>query len=294
VRLVMRSIAAAAFAAACAGPRAAPPARAPAPVPTPLPAAVPPTHAPAAPAGVLYGPSALRYVMHQRLHLEQDYGMGTQAQDLGYRVFVSATITGPADSGGYPTTLTIDSLVLDSGVVLPPPLSAEGARGLAYRGRLTARGEFRHPTPSDSARARLVGQFLGGFRNFYPRLPATGAVPGTSWTDTSGTTDTTSTGIVITRGTIQSNATGYVARGSTQSLEIHIKSALAVSGGGEANGQRFTLDGQSTQTGVAYVAVDGRYLGAEVADSTDLTFAFLMGSRAPVRRVAHITVQVLP
>src|SRR5260370_27325573 len=71
VRLVMRSIAAAALAAACAGPRAAPPARAPAPVPTPPPVAIPPAHAPAAPPGVLYGPSALRYVIHQPLHLEQ-------------------------------------------------------------------------------------------------------------------------------------------------------------------------------------------------------------------------------
>jgi hypothetical protein len=35
-------------------------------------------------------------------------------------------------------------------------------------------------------------------------------------------------------------------------------------------------------------------LGADVADSTDLAFIFLMGGRAPVRRVAHITVQVLP
>lgn len=293
MRLVTRSIAAAALVAACAGPRAAPPAGAPAPVPTPLPAAIPPARGPA-PAGVLYGPSAMRYVMHQRLHLEQDYGMGTQTQDLGYRVFVSATITGPADSAGYPATLTIDSLVLDSGVVLPPPLSADGARGLSYRGRLTARGEFRHPMPSDTARARLVGQFLGGFRNFYPRLPVTGAAPGASWTDTSATTDTTSTGIVTTRGVTQSSATGYAPHGGTQSLEIHINSALAVSGGGEANGQRFALDGQSTQTGVAYVAVDGRYLGAEVADSTDLAFVFLMGGRAPVRRVAHITVQVLP
>ncbi len=280
MRLVTRSFAAVALAAACATPHAAPPARTPTPTPVPLPAAIPPAQAPAAPAGVLYGPSALRYVMHQRVHQEQDYGMGTQTQDLAYRVFVSATITGPADTAGYPATLTIDSLVLDSGVVLAPPLSAEG--------------EFRHRTPSDSARARLVGQFLGGFRNFYPRLPATGAAPGANWTDTSTTTDTTSTGIVTTRGVTQSGAAGYAPHGGTQSLEIHFNAALAVSGSGEANGQRFTLEGQTTQTGLAYVAADGRYLGAEVADSTDLAFIFLMGGRAPVRRVAHITVQVLP
>ena len=294
MRRVTRSFAAALLVAACAGPRAAAPAGAPQPTPVPLPAPIPPAHAPATAPGVLYGPSALRYVMHQRLHLEQDYGMGMQAQDLGYRVFVSATINGPADTVGYPATLSIDSLVLDSGVVLPPPLSPDAARGLAYRGRLSARGEFRHPVPSDSARARLVGQLLGAFRNFYPRLPAAGAAPGASWTDTSVTTDTTTAGIVTTRGATQSTASSYLPHGGTQSLEIHISSTMAVTGGGEANGQRFTVDGQSTQAGVAYVAADGRYLGAEVADSTDLTFAFLMGGRAPVRRVAHITIQVLP
>lgn len=297
MRPVTRLIAAAALAAACGAPHPAQPAPVPAAAPpaaSPTPTPPPPHAAPAAANKVLYGPSAVRYVIHERLHLEQDYGMGTQAQDLGFQAFIAATVTGPADTAGYPATIAIDSVVLDSGAVLPPPLSVDGARGLAYRGRLTPRGAFLRAVPSDSARARQMGQLLGGFRNFYPRLPAAGAMPGTSWVDTTITTDTTTAGVITTRGATQSSATGYVPRGGAQGLEIHISGSFTVSGGGEANGQRFTVDGQSSQTGVAYVAADGRYLGAEIADSTDLAFAFVMGGRAPVRRVAHITVQVLP
>ena len=288
----MRFFATAACAAACGTPRTAPPA--PAPVPT-QPPVVTPAHPPAAaPATVLYGPSALRYVMHQRLHLEQDYGTGMQAQDLGYRVYVSATITGPADSAGYPATLTADSIVLDSGSVLPPPLSVDGARGLAYRGRLTPQGVFRNAVPSDSNQARLTGQILGGFRNFYLRLPHGGIAPGASWTDTVATTDTAGATVVITRGATQAHAAASAAHGGVQSFEIRFTSNLVLSGGGDANGQTFSIEGQSTEAGLTYVALDGRYLGSETADSTELAFVFPMAGRLPGRRVVHLTVQVLP
>jgi hypothetical protein len=292
VRLVTRCFAAAALAVACATPRPMPPS--PTPAATQPPAAVPAPPPPAAPARVLYGPSALRYVMHQRLHVEQDYGMGTQVQDLGYRVYVSATITGPADSVGYPTTLTADSIVLDSGSVLPPPLSVDGARGLAYRGRLTPQGEFRKAVPSDSGQARLTGQILGGFRNFYLRLPHGGVAPGTSWTDTVATTDTAGAAVVITRGATDAHAAASSGHGGVQSLEIRFASSLVLSGGGDANGQTFTIEGQSTETGMTYVALDGRYLGGETADSTELAFVFPMAGRLPGRRVVHVTIQVLP
>jgi len=293
VRLAMRSLAAAALAAACAAPRAAPPTQAPAPAtPTPAPAAPIVARGPTAPGGVLYGPSALRYVMHQRLHVEQDYGMGMQVQDLGYRIFVTATITGPTDSLGYPATLTADSIVLDSASVLPPPLSVDGARGLAYRGHLTAQGEFKNAVPSDPVQARLTGQILGGFRNFYLRLPHGGIAAGANWIDTVATTDTAGAVAVVTRGAIDAHAAA-APRGPVPSLELHFTASLALSGGGEANGQRFTIEGQSTVSGTTYVALDGRYLGGETADSTDLAFIFPM-SRLPGRRVVRATVQVLP
>src|SRR5437016_3424406 len=97
-------------------PRATPTATAPAP---PAPPALPSDRRPG-PLAVRYGPSAVRYLVHRRFHLEQSFGGAPQVQDLGAHFFVSATITGPADSSGYPATFTVDSIAPDSGT--PPPL----------------------------------------------------------------------------------------------------------------------------------------------------------------------------
>src|SRR2546427_560259 len=111
------------FAAACASQRggtAAGPAPAPSATPSPQTASPPPQASPALPAStrsdaIRYGPSALRYLVHRRLHLQQALGEQVQAQELGARVYVSATITGPADSVGYPATFIVDSILPDSG-----------------------------------------------------------------------------------------------------------------------------------------------------------------------------------
>ena len=39
---------------------------------------------------------------------------------LGWSTFVTATVTGPAATTGYPAIFTVDSIRPDSGVVLPP------------------------------------------------------------------------------------------------------------------------------------------------------------------------------
>src|SRR5438093_941518 len=70
---------------------------------------------------VRYGPSALRYLVHRRVHIEQALGGQTPVQALGVRVYVAATISGPADRVGYPATCTVDSVVAGSGAPLPPP-----------------------------------------------------------------------------------------------------------------------------------------------------------------------------
>src|SRR5437867_313356 len=119
----------AALAAACAS-RSGGAATASAPVPPAETAPSPPAPGdqPAARRfdAVRYGPSALRYLVHRRVHIEQALGGQTQVQDLGVRVYVAATISGPADSVGYPATFTVDSMVADSGAPLPPPIADTG------------------------------------------------------------------------------------------------------------------------------------------------------------------------
>src|SRR5436309_14437492 len=157
---------------------------------TPAPVAPPPAAPAAAPvqpiaqpagrrAGVNpYGPSALRDMVQRRLQIQQGQAERPQAQDLGARIYVTATIAGPADSVGYPATFTVDSIVPDSGT--PPPVAenVSKARKLVFSGRLLPRGEFVNAVPSDSVLAQSLVQLLAGLRAFLPRLPRAGFAPG--------------------------------------------------------------------------------------------------------------------
>src|SRR2546430_1514806 len=200
-----------ALTAACApGSRGTPTAAAPALTPAPgVSPTTPATDGASAhrPDVVRYGPSALRYVVHRRLHIQQALGDQTQAQDVGARIFVATAITGPADSIGYPATFLVDSIVADSGT--PPPIvdNINKVRKLVFAGRVAPRGEFVNALPSDSAVSQSVVQLLGNFRDFLPRLPLDGVQPGAAWTDTVETSQK-GTGSEVSRRTISHSTAG--------------------------------------------------------------------------------------
>ena len=77
--------------------------------PTPTNPAAPPPPPPPPPATqtVRLGPSALRYLMHQVVHIEQEFQGMRQPLDFGLRVYFAVTISGPADSVGYRSALEI-------------------------------------------------------------------------------------------------------------------------------------------------------------------------------------------
>src|SRR6267143_312945 len=148
-----------------------------APTPTNPPAAPPPPPAappPAAQQGLRLGPSAQRYVMHTVIHIDQEFQGMHQPLDFGLRAFFGVTITGPADSTGYPTNLTIDSIVPDSGTTPPMGINLGAAKALSFVGRLTRRGEFRTHSVSDSVAAQALAPIVGSFKNFFPRIPPRG------------------------------------------------------------------------------------------------------------------------
>src|SRR5882672_12894283 len=124
----------------------------PPPPPPPPPAAPPPAAAP----GLRLGPSAQRYVMRTVIHIDQEFQGMHQPLDFGLRAFFGVTITGPADSIGYPTTITIDSIVPDSRTTAPMGINLGAAKALSFVGRLTRRGEFRNQIASDSVAAQSL------------------------------------------------------------------------------------------------------------------------------------------
>jgi hypothetical protein len=284
-----------AFATACAaGSRAAPAVAVPAP-PAPATTSVTPATPARRPDAIRYGPSALRYVVHRRLHIQQAMGDQTQAQDVGARIFVVVAITGPADSVGYPATFAVDSIVTDSGTAAPIVENVNKVRKLVFAGRVTPRGEFVNALASDSTAAQSVVQLLGNFRDFLPRLPIDGVKPGATWTDTIETTQRGSGSEVSRRTVTQATAAAWEDYLGTRSVRVVGSQTYRVAGGGKNAGQPFELSGAGTGSGVSFIAADGRYLGGEWQDSTALTIRLpVQGVAVPVVQMTRTTVAVLP
>lgn len=269
----------------------------PEPVPPPAPGApaTPPPPPAARPAEVVrFGPSALRYLVHQQIHVEQEFQGQKSTVERGISGYVSVTIVGPADSVGYSATLTMDSVVPDSGTALPPTMNLDALRGLALRGRLAPSGEFRDAVPSDSALARTFAQLIGSFQSFFPRIPAGGLTLGAQWTDTVTTTDRTIVE-VTTRSTTQSHATAWEQRNGTRALRLEVTSNYTLAGAGDQGGQVMEISGTGVRSGVQFLAADGRYLGGEASDSSAISINLpVQNTTVPVRQVSRSTVTVLP
>jgi hypothetical protein len=263
----------------------------PTPAQPPAPPAPPP---PPATQTVRLGPSALRYVMRQVVHVDQQLPTGQQVLDYGLRIFFAVTISGPADSSGYPTTITIDSVAPDSGTTIPLGINLGAAKGLSFRGRLSPRGEFRDPVPSDSIAAQSLSPIVGSFRNFFPRLPPGGVTLGAAWVDTTTDQQAAAGNITITS-VNRSHAAAWDERNGARTLRVEVSSDFKVQGSGRQVGQPFDVNGTGARSGLDYIAIDGRYLGGESRDSLNMTITLPMQSLTiPRTQASRTTVTVLP
>jgi hypothetical protein len=272
--------------------------RNPPPTTTPAPAVPPPAPPPpvarTTPQVVRLGPSALRYVAHQVIHIEQEFQGMRQPLDFGLRIFFAVTITGPADSVGYLTTVTIDSVVPDSGTTAPMGVNLGVAKGLRFTGRLTPTGEFHNPVASDTVSAQALGPIVGSFKNFFPRLPPGGLTLGATWTDTVTTSDRAA-GAVEVKTISRSNAAAWEERNGVRCIRLEVVSTFTIQGAGEQGGQPFEVAGSGTRTGVDYIAVDGRFMGSEAHDSTSMTITLpVQNMIIPRTQISRSTVTVLP
>jgi hypothetical protein len=233
-------------------------------------------------------------VAHQMIHIEQEFQGMRQPLDFGLRIFFGVTITGPADSAGYATTVTIDSVVPDSGKPAPMGINLAAAKGLSFTGRLTPTGEFRNAVASDTVSAQALGPIVGSFKNFFPRMPPGGLTLGATWTDTATTSDRAA-GAVEVKTISRSNAAAWEQRNGVRALRLDVVSTFTIHGSGEQGGQPFEVAGTGVRNGVDYIAVDGRYMGGEAHDSTTMTITLpVQGMIIPRTQVSRSTVTVLP
>jgi hypothetical protein len=278
------------FAAACSGGYSTPGTGA---APTPAaPGAVAP--APTTKALQLV-PGTMRYLVHQDVHIQQEYTGLPPTIDLRYGLYLTAAIAAPTDSLGFPTTFTVDSIKVDSGIQMPPQINLSAARGYRVTGRLSTTGEFTNPVSSDTGAAASLGNLLPRFRSFFPRLPAGGVRPGDTWTDSSTATDSPGGTTITSRSLNHRTATTWEDRGGTRALRLEGTGTYQFSGAGEQGGAPFTIEGSGAGTGWQLLAIDGRYLGGEARDSTMLTIELPMqGITIPRRQIARTTVTALP
>ena len=265
------------------------------PTPANPPAAPPPPPPPpAVQQGLRLGPSALRYVMHTVIHIDQEFQGMRQPLDFGLRAFFAVTITGPADSSGYPTTITIDSIVPDSGTTPPMGINLGAAKALSFVGRLTPKGAFRNQSVSDSVAAQALSPVVGSFKNFFPRIPPGGLTLGATWTDTTTENDRAAGSVTVTS-INRSHAAAWEDRHSTRTMRLEVTSDFTIKGGGQQMGQPFEVAGSGVRSGVDFIAVDGRYLGGESRDSTSMTITLpIQAMTIPRTQASKTTVSVLP
>ncbi len=280
---------------AASGGVASPPS-APAAVPSPSAQASKPAPAHAAkpaplPDFVRYGPSAMRYVVHRELHVEQAYGGKQQSQDLAALIYVRVSISGPADTGGYPVSFIVDSVVPDSGMPQVVSDNMARVRALMFRGRLRSDGDFRGNVQMDTTIAQSIAQFVANFHDFFPRIPAAGVRVGEQWTDTVAGSQRAGESEVTRRAVVYSQASAWDVRNGTRSLRIEATTSYTVSGAGQNSGQPFEMSGGGATASQAFLAEDGRFLGGESRDSTDMTISLpVQGLAIPVRQRSHSTI----
>jgi len=266
--------------------------------PTPaLPPGAPPAPPPAPAAaaqGLRLGPSAQRYAMHQVIHIDQEFQGLHQPLDFGLRALIAVTITGPADSAGYPTTITIDSIVPDSGTTPPMGINLAAAKSLSFVGRLAPKGEFRSRSVSDSVAAQALSPVVGSFKNFFPRIPPGGVTLGATWTDTTTENDRAAGSVTVTS-INRARAAVWEDRNATRLLRIEVASDFTIKGSGQQAGQPFEVAGNGVRSGIDFISVDGRYMGGESHDSTSMTITLpIQAMTIPRTQVSRTTVTVLP
>jgi len=266
------------------------PANPPGAPPPPPPAAPPPAPA----QGLRLGPSAQRYVMRTVVHIDQEFQGMRQPLDFGLRAFFGVTITGPADSLGYPTTITIDSIVPDSGTTPPMGINLAAAKALSFMGRLTPKGEFRSKSVSDSVAAQALSPIVGSFKNFFPRIPPGGLALGATWTDTTTENDRAAGSVTVTS-VNRARAAAWEDHKGTRVLRVEVASDFTIKGGGQQAGQPFEVAGSGVRSGLDFVSADGRYVGGESRDSTSMTITLpIQAMTIPRTQVSKTTVTVLP
>jgi len=243
---------------------------------------------PSAPARFLYGPLSESYQVSSAVSVDQG-PIGTTSFTLRYYLHATAAQPGGTDR----LTFTIDSVTQATG---PTISSADvaAAAGAQFTGSLSPQGEITDLQGEETSN-ELVNQLRDGLSRFFPRIPAGGAAPGATWSD-SLTTDTEAGEGVNIHLTLRTEyeAGDWGDYRGTQALLVRTNSEYSITGGGSSMGAEFTLDGTGNRHGELYLGADGVFLGAVSADTSESTAVVTAaGMSIPITQIRADTIRVI-
>ncbi len=210
-----------------------------------------------------------------------------QVQVLGRTAFV--TISWIAADTGTRVTAQVDSVLADSGLA-SFSASLDSARGLRWtavrlpNGRLTTFG---------TGRGSLVGdQIRDQVHLLFPVLPAGGAHPGESWTDS--TTRPTRVSAFEANETALNSSTAAATLTSGNLLEIATVRVRRASGEGTQFNQPMTVQASGTDTLTYRLALDGRVIEVAGNRNTDLVVQLpSIGQSVPAHESSSLRMTLL-
>ncbi len=240
---------------------------------------------------VRFGPGQARYRAVSRLHVEQEFH--GQAQESSVNLVYYATAHVEREGEDLKATLVLDSIEASDPTTLSTTELAD-ARGATFSGTLSPEGELTGFVGGDSTQSRIVQQLSAGFRQFFPRIPAGGATPGQTWTDTAEVrSDFGGTDLTV-RSINDHGATGWIDFSGRLALHIRTETSYTLSGTGSQGPEELTLNGQGERTSHQYISPDGVYLGGFAADTSDISVILSQsGALIPVRQARVDTLQVI-
>lgn len=275
--------------AACSSSGGGPPVETrPRPAPGPVPGETGTTESapPVTPGAVVYRPTPTTTFAFQRrdsLTLQLPGG-ATQVQEFSRTAYLGIAVRGAAPP--YEVTIQLDSLRQQGGMV--PPDSLYRAEGTRWTGALSANGEL---TDLRADRTSTIGDQVGATLHvLFPALPLAGLEQGSAWTDTTQRSvkadafDATETAVT----TYQATA----ADGRAITIESRTTFERTGTGGQAAQPMEMTAGG--ARRGVYRFGRSGGVLGAEGADSAEITISVpAVGQTVPVSQRATWKIEAL-
>jgi hypothetical protein len=216
-------------------------------------------------------------------------GQGEKRTRVGLINFLTVTLNDSA--GGKTVHAVLDSVTRADTSSIPDQATLDSIRGRAWRAFLSSDGKMSAVQALDTT--ATGGQLNAIIANFFPRVKH-GAKVGDQWTDTTEMSDNGEGRAVTTKTITNFSVTGTEMRGGVHALKVETAFSSAQTGQVDQGGGTLSIEGTGKGTAVYYVAPDGKYLGGNSTELSDIQVTTAqLPAPIPIKVTSTVTVVVL-